>query len=310
VACGVSVDLLVCDEAQGKRVALFIDADRAVHRPPDTPERVDQHSLLERAGWTVARAPATEWLPEMAATVERVAVDEADLPIPDASLLDLDIAAEDRADYHWDAPPVERRLAAGEDVFQSGFERDLYTALARVDGLNVVPQWPSRGKSIDLVVTDRDGRRLAVEADGAQHHETETGDLIPEDLERQAFLEQAGWNFCRIRHDDFHHDPELQVKHVLDALARQPTNAELAELVWTDEAVQEALATPVETDEPHRRRGPTRARHPYVRRNGRHRAADGQRAARPRVGTAGRPEGNHGHVDAGACPQAQSRSDT
>jgi len=57
-------------------------------------------------------------------------------------------------------------------------------------------QWPSRGKQIDLVVTDRQGRRLAVEADGGQHHRTSTGDFIPEDLERQALLEEAGWSFC------------------------------------------------------------------------------------------------------------------
>ena len=101
------------------------------------------------------------------------------MPITDAALLDLDIAAEDRADYHWEIPPVEKRLAAGEAVFHSDFERDLYTMLARVDDLMVVPQWPTRGKSIDLVITDREGRRLAVEADGAQHHETDTGDAHP-----------------------------------------------------------------------------------------------------------------------------------
>lgn len=269
VACGVSVDLLVRDDDNAKRVAVFVDADRAIHRPPDTPERVDQHALLERAGWTVVRAPACEALPDVAAAQKRVrdalaaspalrrlereeqarghvAIHDAELPIPDSSLLDLDMAAEDRADYHWDAPSVERRLAAGEDVFQSGLERDLYTALARIDGLTVVPQWPSRNKHIDLVVTDRDGRRIAVEADGSQHHETDTGELIPEDLERQALLEEAGWSFCRVRHADFAKDAEYQVERILDALAQQPMNPDLARLVWTDQAVEEALSAPVE----------------------------------------------------------------
>ena len=52
--------------AQAKRVAVFVDADRAAHRPPDTPERVDQHAVLERAGWTVVRVPATRALPTIA----------------------------------------------------------------------------------------------------------------------------------------------------------------------------------------------------------------------------------------------------
>jgi hypothetical protein len=35
------------------------------------------------------------------------------------------------------------------------------------------------------VITDSDGRRLAIEADGEQHHETSGGELIPEDIERR-----------------------------------------------------------------------------------------------------------------------------
>ena len=270
VACGVSVDVLVRDDAAAKRVAVFVDANRAQHRPPDTPERVDQHALLERAGWTVVRVPASESLPTITASVREIRaaltasqslrvgvaeeaarsqidVDAAalDQPTGDA-LLDLDVAVEDRADYHWEVATVEARLAAGEDVFQSAFECDLYTALARVDGLQVVPQWPSRGKSIDLVVTDRVGRRLAIEADGAQHHETEAGELIPEDLERQALLEEAGWSFCRVRHSDFGRDPDHEVQRILDRLAEQPPNEELAARAWEAISVEEALAAPPE----------------------------------------------------------------
>jgi REase_MTES_1575 len=91
-----------------------------------------------------------------------------------------------------------------------------------------VPQWPSRGKFIDLVVTDGDGRRLAIEADGEQHHEMQGGALIPEDIERQALLEEAGWVFHRIRHSDFKANPEGEIERLVAHLREQPADADLA----------------------------------------------------------------------------------
>ena len=336
VACGVSVDLLVDDDIAAKRVAVFVDADRATHRPPDTPERVDQQAVLERAGWTVVRAPATETLPLLSASVElilaalqrsralrtvdgpdeaahdTIEIDENEVPITDPAFLDLEIAAEDRADYHWEVASVEKRLAAGEAVFHSDFERDLYTMLARHDDLRVVPQWPARGKSIDLVITDRQGRRLAVEADGAHHHETSTGALIPEDLERQALLEEAGWSFSRVRHKDFNRDPDAQVELILQTLATRDPNPALADFVWTDAAVEDALSTAVEIAEPtaepalvthaaaHRRIRPRPApRHPAAARRSRTRSRRHRRShprAQPVRDHASRDRRSHGSI--------------
>ena len=153
-----------------------------------------------------------------------------------------EIEAEDRADYHWEVGSVDARLHAGEDVFMSDFERELYDRLAGIDGLTVVPQWPCRGKQIDLVATDHEGRRLAIEADGEQHHETTGGALIPEDIERQGLLEEAGWVFCRVRHSTFRANPDQEVGTLLEKLKAQPTNADLAarmrgELVLAEAAV-------------------------------------------------------------------------
>ena len=61
---------------------------------------------------------------------------------------------EDLADYHWEVGSVDARLHAGDAVFMSDFERELYDRIAAVDGINCVPQWPSRGKFIDIVITD------------------------------------------------------------------------------------------------------------------------------------------------------------
>ena len=253
VACGVSVDLLITTADGSRRAAVFVDAERDEHPPVNVPERVDQHELLRRAGWQIVRLPATVVLDEphaSAAAIEtaltaagRMAVGEqTEEPVTqitihghpdnDAGLRDLEIAHEDCPDYHWDVPSVEARLHAGEAVFMSGFEEELYSSLAAVDDLKIVPQWPSRGKCIDLVITDRTGRRLAIEADGSQHHETPAGKLIPEDLDRQALLEEAGWTFCRVAQRDYVRDPASALRSVLEALDAQPPDDALAERIW------------------------------------------------------------------------------
>ena len=253
VACGISIDLLVLSHDGSRRVAVFVDAERDPQPPVNMPERVDQDELLKRAGWQVVRLPATTALqhgdqidraidvalrdatPMIINRAAEAAVAQLityEPPAADDEHLDPEIEPEDRADYHWEVPSVSTRLALGDHVFDSGFEEELYSSLAVFDHIKVVPQWPSRGKSIDLVITDHDGRRLAVEADGGQHHETVSGQLIPEDLDRQALLEDAGWIFHRVAHRDYLSNTKGTIQAVLDALAAQPINAELAAQVW------------------------------------------------------------------------------
>jgi very-short-patch-repair endonuclease/predicted transcriptional regulator len=268
VACGASIDLVVSQTTTGARVAIFIDAEHHPNPFVESLGRIGSHSLLERAGWTVVRIPATEALPSPRCAIgivsaaldgqreslqsageieDAYAVIEVERGIAEQwigadYLSEIEIAPEDLADYHWDVPSVEARLHAGDDVFQSDFERDLYDRLAVGEDLVVVPQWPSRGKWIDLVVTDRSGRRLAIEADGGQHHETQTGELISEDIARQSLLEEAGWVFHRVRHSAFSAHPDAEVEAVFKALVTQPPNENLAERVWGEVAVVEELA--------------------------------------------------------------------
>ena len=251
VACGAAIDLLVISPG-GARVAVFVDAEVDPHPPVNALHRVDVHSLLRRAGWRIVRIPAATALPSpqravglVSAAVEGVELSDrgkfseqayATVDVDRQSIKDWvdglapldDIAPEDLADYHWEVGSVDARLHAGDAVFMSDFERELYDRIAAVDGINCVPQWPSRGKFIDIVITDSDGRRLAIEADGEQHHETSGGELIPEDIERQAFLEDAGWVFHRIRHKDFHADPGGEIGRLVARLREQPTNQALA----------------------------------------------------------------------------------
>jgi very-short-patch-repair endonuclease len=265
VACGVSIDLVAVADT-GARAAVFVDAEANPHPETAALERVDSHGLLERAGWRVVRVPATEALPspqkavglvaEATAGVEAAPRVETDDPVYATVSVDRqkieewlegldhtpdEIAAEDLADYHWEVGSVDARLHAGETVFMSDFERELYDRIAVAAGLVVVPQWPSRGKSIDLVVTDPDGRRLAVEADGEQHHEMDGGSLIPEDIERQGLLEEAGWVFHRIRHTAFKANPDSEVERLMEQLREQPPNADLAARMRGEALVAEAI---------------------------------------------------------------------
>jgi very-short-patch-repair endonuclease len=276
VACGVGVDLVVHDPQTWARVAVFIDGRGDPEPPPTADRRVDAQGLLERAGWTVERVLAEEALGDRHRLVTRLRLalercgprQRPDLdaerhfswdvePEPEDELVGAvttgtssSIAREDYADYHWPAPTVEARLAAGEDVFQSDFERELYDRLARDEDLQVVPQWRSRGKFIDLVITDRAGRRLAIEADGEQHHETVDGELIPEDVYRQELLEEVGWVFHRVRFTDFSRDPDRHTDDILRALAARPANPQLAAEVWGEDATSlDELERAVATDD-------------------------------------------------------------
>lgn len=256
IAGGISIDIKVTDPETGARVALFVDSKLDPHPPATTVRRVDGHGLLERAGWRVLRLSATDVADQQfVVKLVRDAVDEAAprrvmdgesaayqtlsaVAEPEGELDEAwvpgEIAAEDRADYHWPVPSVEERLRAGEDVFESDFERLLYDSLAVDTGVHVVPQWPSRGKRIDLVITDREGRRLALEADGDHYHVTDEGSLIPEDINRQELLEAAGWVFHRVRHSDFASDADAQVSTVFEVLAAQAPNPALAKKVWAE----------------------------------------------------------------------------
>lgn len=280
VACGAGVDMVVHDPQTWARVAVFIDGEIDPQPPPTADRRVDAQGLLERAGWTVHRILAEEALGDPGRLVgrvrkalarcgprERPKLDAerhflwAAEPEPDPREPQADpaqsaagsVASEDYADYHWPAPSVEARLAAGEDVFQSDFERELYDRLAINEDLRVVPQWRSRGKFIDLVVTDREGRRLAIEADGEQHHETVDGSLIPEDIYRQELLEDVGWVFHRIRHSDFARDPDGEIERLLEHLVHQPANETLATQVWGEDVppLDSEESFPFTESEPH-----------------------------------------------------------
>ncbi|WP_104478982.1 AAA domain-containing protein [Actinokineospora auranticolor] len=117
---------------------------------------------------------------------------------------------------------VAGRAAAGEgatagpvpehervEPFDSLFEQRVHNRLVG-HGYAVVPQYPSQGYRIDLVVVGAKAR-LAIECDGDAWHGP---DAYERDLARQRDLERCGWHFFRIPESEFY----LDQAEVLDRL--------------------------------------------------------------------------------------------
>ena len=125
------------------------------------------------------------------------------------------LAAEDGAIVK-DAVPEDVRV----DPFDSLFEQRVFNRLLD-RGYRVIPQFPTEGYRIDLVVVGAKGR-LAIECDGDQWHGPEA---YERDLARQRDLERCGWRFFRIRESAFYLNPSAvlgELWSTLDSLEIRP----------------------------------------------------------------------------------------
>jgi very-short-patch-repair endonuclease len=112
-----------------------------------------------------------------------------------------------------DPSSINVKIEAAEKKADSIFERRVLESLIR-KGYKVTPQWPVGKFRIDLVVEGKH-RRLAVELDGEKFHPPEK---LTEDMERQAMLERAGWQFVRIRGSLYFRNPDRALKPLFDTL--------------------------------------------------------------------------------------------
>ena len=124
------------------------------------------------------------------------------------------------------AQEVPRIRRPGDRTGQSDsqFESDVAGAL-RQKGYTVAQNYPACGFKIDMVV-QKNGDQLAVECDGEYWHLDEHGDLRVEDLERQAVLERAGWEFIRIPYRRWREAPEQQLARIDEWFRDDPDEPE------------------------------------------------------------------------------------
>jgi very-short-patch-repair endonuclease/transcription elongation GreA/GreB family factor len=115
--------------------------------------------------------------------------------------------------------PMPRGVDLGAaliELCQSGFERDLFSALSD-RGYRVIPQVGSEGFSIDMVVEGESGRRLAIECDGDRYHGPERW---ADDMSRQRILERVGWTFWRCFGSNYSLDRERVLEDLIQTLDR------------------------------------------------------------------------------------------
>ena len=106
---------------------------------------------------------------------------------------------------------------SSETVPMNPFEQDIYDSLTAA-GLGLVPQYGVSGYRLDFAVQhpEEPGRYvLAIEADGASYHSTETA--RDRDRIRQSHLERLGWRFHRIWSTEWFRNKETEIQLALTA---------------------------------------------------------------------------------------------
>ena len=161
-----------------------------------------------------------------------------------------------RVIHHFKSPMETAVPEVGDlvELCGSGFERDVFRRL-RTLGYRVTPQVTAAGYFIDLVVEGDQGRRLAIELDGDQHHPPEQW---ADDLVRQRTMERMGWRFWRCWGSSFYLDPDAcmaDLVQALDSRGIKPLGSEVPRNVYTDHRIIEEPATaPIEPEEQPERR--------------------------------------------------------
>jgi very-short-patch-repair endonuclease len=112
---------------------------------------------------------------------------------------------------------------SSERVPMNPFEQDIYDALSAA-GLGLVSQYGVSGYRLDFAVQhpEEPGRYvLAIEADGASYHSTETA--RDRDRIRQSHLERLGWRFHRIWSTEWFRNKETEIQLALNAFRESLT---------------------------------------------------------------------------------------
>ncbi len=106
---------------------------------------------------------------------------------------------------------------SSEGIPMNPFEQDIHDSLVAA-GLGLVPQYGVSGYRLDFAVQHPDERGryvLAIEADGASYHSTETA--RDRDRIRQSHLERLGWRFHRIWSTEWFRNKESEIQLALTA---------------------------------------------------------------------------------------------
>lgn len=119
---------------------------------------------------------------------------------------------------------LQKTNKVGNREPDSDFEIAVMEALQR-EGFECVPQVGVEGYFIDVAVKDpgKPGRYLmGIECDGAMYHSAKS--VRDRDRLRQQILEGLGWTIRRIWSTDWFHDPNAEIKRIVNELNKLKTN--------------------------------------------------------------------------------------
>jgi very-short-patch-repair endonuclease len=111
------------------------------------------------------------------------------------------------------------------------FEQDIYDAIV-ARGIGLVPQYGVSGYRLDFAVQhpEEQGRFvLAIEADGATYHSTETA--RDRDRIRQNHLEKLGWQFHRIWSTEWFRNKEREIELVVSAFEEAVVSKSITQVI-------------------------------------------------------------------------------
>jgi very-short-patch-repair endonuclease len=118
-----------------------------------------------------------------------------------------------------------------ERVPMNPFEQDIYDAIV-ARGIGLVPQYGVSGYRLDFAVQhpEEQGRFvLAIEADGATYHSTETA--RDRDRIRQNHLERLGWQFHRIWSTEWFKNKEREIELVVSAFEKAVVSKNISQVI-------------------------------------------------------------------------------
>lgn len=102
---------------------------------------------------------------------------------------------------------TEPRVAQGEGVFDSDWERRVFHAL-KDRGLDPQPQFEIAGRRLDFALFGREGIKLDLEVDGRRWHQDMDGRRKAADHWRDHQLKSLGWRVRRFWVDELSRDME------------------------------------------------------------------------------------------------------
>ncbi|WP_342252095.1 AAA domain-containing protein [Spiroplasma endosymbiont of Amphibalanus improvisus] len=127
----------------------------------------------------------------------------------------LDLPQEDQKTYSTTNFQLEESPGAVDSYFEQDVINYLKTHITTTKPVKIIKQYPVGSKRIDIALTDEESNYLlGIEVDGYKYHEGQGFDKYLDDLSRQNFLQNKGYDIFRIKEIDWKINKMEQLKNL------------------------------------------------------------------------------------------------